>query len=78
MCDFNNPNSTLSQNSISNKRNAYVPVIYVCATMWHENKKEMNELIGSILRLDKDHCAMKVTQKYYKISINDYYELESK
>ncbi|XP_050482557.1 chitin synthase chs-2-like isoform X1 [Bombus huntii] len=77
ICDFSNPNSTLSQNTISNKRNAYVPVIYVCATMWHENKKEMNELIGSILRLDKDHCAMKVTQKYYKISINDYYELET-
>lgn len=75
--DLNNTDSILSKN-ISNKKNAHVPQIYVCATMWHENKQEMNELIGSILRLDKDQCAMKVTQKYYNISIKDYYELESK
>lgn len=45
--------------------------------MWHEEKDEMNHLVGSILRLDKDQCAIRVTQKYYKIQIGDYYELES-
>lgn len=73
-----NADSILSKNNMTNKRNTHVPQIYACATMWHENKQEMSELIGSILRLDKDQCAMKVTQKYYNISIKDYYELESK
>lgn len=77
MQNLNNSYSTISKNDLSNKRITDFIQIYVCATMWHEDKEEMNKLIGSILRLDKDQCAMKVTQKYYKISINDYYELES-
>ncbi|XP_072762919.1 chitin synthase chs-2 [Anoplolepis gracilipes] len=60
-----------------NKRHDRVTRIYACATMWHEEKNEMNRLVGSILRLDKDQCAMRVTQKYYRIQIEDYYELET-
>ncbi|KAG7202391.1 hypothetical protein KM043_018708 [Ampulex compressa] len=59
------------------KRNDTITRIYACATMWHEEKEEMNQLVGSILRLDKDQCAMRVTQKYYKIHIEEYYELET-
>ncbi|XP_029033915.2 chitin synthase chs-2-like [Osmia bicornis bicornis] len=66
-----------SKDNTNNKQNACITQIYACATMWHEDKDEMNELIGSILRLDRDQCAMKVTQKYYKIAIRDYYELET-
>lgn len=62
----------------SDKYKDRVTRIYACATMWHEEKNEMNQLVGSILRLDKDHCAMRFTQKYYKVRIEDYYELESK
>ncbi|KZC15104.1 Chitin synthase 8, partial [Dufourea novaeangliae] len=69
--------SVFSEENINNKKNACVTQIYACATMWHETKEEMMELIGSILRLDKDQCAMKATQDYYNISINDYYELET-
>ncbi|XP_076245365.1 chitin synthase chs-2 [Calliopsis andreniformis] len=69
--------SDFSKESANNKKNVCVTQIYACATMWHEKKQEMNELIGSILRLDKDQCALKVTQKYYKIFIKDYYELET-
>lgn len=59
------------------KRKDRMTRIYACATMWHEEKSEMNHLVGSILRLDKDQCAIRVTQRYYEIHIEDYYELES-
>lgn len=65
-------------NRTINKRKDRVTRIYACATMWHEEKNEMNHLVNSILRLDKDQCAMRVTQKHYKVQIEDYYELESK
>ncbi|CAL7946040.1 unnamed protein product [Xylocopa violacea] len=72
-------NSITEFETISSKniQNYSITQIYACATMWHEDKEEMNQLIGSILRLDKDQCAMKVTQEYYKICIKDYYELET-
>lgn len=32
------------------KRNPHIPQIYFCATMWHENKKEMLLMMKSVLR----------------------------
>ncbi|XP_076751332.1 chitin synthase chs-2 [Xylocopa sonorina] len=75
--NYSNSSSTFSRNIVNSKRNSCITQIYACATMWHEDKEEMNQLIGSILRLDKDQCAMKVTQEYYKIYIKDYYKLET-
>ena len=57
-----------------------IPQVYVCATMWHENKDEMKEFLKSILRLDEDQCARRMA-KYIKNKSNavdnEYYELES-
>ena len=36
-----------------------VPRIYACATMWHETREEMTELMKSIFRMDKDHAERK-------------------
>ncbi|KAM3964831.1 chitin synthase chs-2 [Aphomia sociella] len=51
--------------------------IYICATMWHENKDEMMEFLKSIFRLDEDQCSQRVARKYWGIQNSDYYELEA-
>ncbi|GFN96762.1 chitin synthase [Plakobranchus ocellatus] len=53
-----------------------VPTIYVCATLWHENKQEMTQLLKSLFRLDYSHCASKQAQARYKVRDPDYYETE--
>ena len=45
--------------------------------MWHETEEEMKKLVHSIMRLDKDNCAMRVVQDHYNVHIQDYYDLES-
>lgn len=51
--------------------------IYACATMWHENSEEMMEFLKSIMRMDEDQSARKITMKYLKVVDNDYYDFES-
>jgi chitin synthase len=51
--------------------------IYACATMWHETKKEMMEMMKSLFRMDEDQSARRVAQKYLKVVDPDYYEFET-
>ena len=51
--------------------------IYACATMWHENRSEIMEMLKSIFRMDEDQSARRVAQKYLKVVDADYYEFES-
>ncbi|GFO36900.1 chitin synthase [Plakobranchus ocellatus] len=53
-----------------------VPTIYICATLWHENKQEMTQLLKSLFRLDYSHCASKQAQARFKIRDPDFYETE--
>jgi len=53
------------------------PKILLCATMWHENEKEMLALLKSIFNMDADQSARRLAQEYFAIRDPDYYEFEA-
>ncbi|XP_065208101.1 chitin synthase chs-2-like isoform X5 [Planococcus citri] len=59
------------------KKSDSITRIYACATMWHETREEMMEMLKSILRMDEDQCARRVAQKYLRVVDPDYYEFET-
>nr|AHX26699.1 chitin synthase [Leptochiton asellus] len=59
------------------KANDVVPRIYACATMWHETRNEMTQLLKSLFRMDQDHSARYLAQRFFKIKDPDFYEFEA-
>ncbi|KAL3854141.1 hypothetical protein ACJMK2_013419, partial [Sinanodonta woodiana] len=53
------------------------PMIYMCATMWHENENEMTQILKSLFRMDEDQCARRNLQLFLGIRDPDYYEFEA-
>ena len=51
--------------------------IYMCATMWHENREEMAQLLKSVFRMDIDQSARRQAKQYLNVTSDDYYECES-
>ncbi|CAG2101348.1 unnamed protein product [Medioppia subpectinata] len=52
--------------------------IFVCATMWHEDRNEMVQMLKAVMRLDADQCARRQAHQFFNIhpSLTDYYEIE--
>ncbi|XP_048773867.2 chitin synthase chs-1-like isoform X2 [Ostrea edulis] len=53
------------------------PMIYMCATMWHESEKEMVQILKSIFRQDIDQCTRQHLQSGLGIKDPDYYEFQA-
>ena len=51
--------------------------IYMCATMWHENRDEMAQMLKSIFRMDIDQSCRRQAKMYLNVTSDDYYECES-
>ena len=51
--------------------------IYACATMWHEAKDEMLEMLKSIFRIDSDYSSRRIARLYMDVKDPDFYEWET-
>ncbi|VDI72691.1 chitin synthase [Mytilus galloprovincialis] len=60
--------------------------VYICATMWHENRTEMKQFLKTLFRLDLDQAAHylaknepgnETSEQNREAAIRDYYEFEA-
>ncbi|ESO13172.1 hypothetical protein HELRODRAFT_63069 [Helobdella robusta] len=61
---------------VKKMRTDTTPFVYICATMWHENRTEMLQMMKSVFRLDRDQAARRNVQ-LIGVTDPDYYEFEA-
>jgi len=57
-------------------RNKHLPMIYMCATMWHETAEEMQQLFVSIFRTDMKQGSIKKSKSKKKGKSSSKYDFE--
>ncbi|XP_052242460.1 chitin synthase chs-1-like [Dreissena polymorpha] len=60
-----------------NRKFRDIPMIYACATMWHETKIEMIQLMKSIFRMDRDQNIRRNAEILTGKEDKDFYEFEA-
>ncbi|XP_076822108.1 chitin synthase chs-1-like [Clavelina lepadiformis] len=71
--DTDNKKTKKRRLTVNPGKNKKPPHLFLCATMWHENKKEMDQILTSILRFDSDQAAKRSGQekaKFYNSQVH--------
>jgi len=55
--------------------------IYACATMWHEDRNEMLQMLKAVMRLDYDQAIQRIAKenfgdssKYFELEVNIFFD----
>ncbi|KAK3585091.1 hypothetical protein CHS0354_004281 [Potamilus streckersoni] len=59
-----------------NSSDGVTPMIYVCATFWHETRREMLELLKSLFRLDAHRSACRQAERQLLTTDLDKFNIE--
>ncbi|XP_052803668.1 uncharacterized protein LOC128233850 isoform X2 [Mya arenaria] len=75
--DNDDEETDVNSDSYRNPKFRDVPMIYACATMWHETKVEMIQLMKSIFRMDRDQNLRRMGEILAMKEDKDFYEMEA-
>lgn len=71
------PYDRVNAGSDRRKENTDIPMIYACATMWHEVRREMVALLKSLHRLDWEQSMRSEAQKLSGTVDSDFFNYEA-
>ncbi|XP_053372898.1 uncharacterized protein LOC123560715 [Mercenaria mercenaria] len=75
--DGKTENEDINASNYKNPKFRDAPMIYACATMWHESKYEMLQLMKSLFRMDRDQCIRRHAEEVSQEVDKDFYDFEA-